>query len=146
MDGLSRDAIAGTTTVVSHLLSGALIGLGGAAGTLLRYGIGEAAKSRFPDAWFPLGTFAANALGSLALGFVFVFLSGREVFGVDARLVFGTGMMGGFTTYSTFNLETLKLIEGGATGRAAMYVLATVVTCLVFGAGGLALGRALSAS
>ncbi len=143
---MSRDPKPATTAFVSHLFTGALIGLGGAVGTLLRYGLGEAAKARFSDAWFPLGTFGANALGSLALGFVFVFLEGREVFGVDARLVFGTGMMGGFTTYSTFNLETLKLIESGAVARAVIYLVATVATCLIFGAVGLALGRAVSAS
>lgn len=119
-----------------------LVALAGAVGTALRYGAGLAlAHERLPD--FPWGTLFVNVVGSFLLGLVAESLAERRVLGADARLVIGTGMMGGFTTYSTFNLETLRLIERGDPGRAALYVGATLLLCLVAGAGGLALGRAL---
>ena len=122
-----------------------LIALGGALGTALRYGVGElAAAHAAEDGWFPWGTFAANALGSLLLGVVFVALDGKELLGVDARLVVGTGMMGGFTTYSTFNLEALRFFESGHVGRGAAYMGATVTVCLLGGLAGLALARRLT--
>lgn len=116
------------------------IALGGAVGTLMRYGLHRAAVAvGGPD--FPWGTFSANALGSLALGALFVLGEGRTLFGVDVRLVLGTGAMGGFTTYSTFNLETLRYAQAGQWGKVLLYVLTTVLVCLAAGAAGMALGR-----
>ncbi|MAQ19834.1 MAG: fluoride efflux transporter CrcB [Sandaracinus sp.] len=123
-----------------------LIALGGAAGTLLRYGLAVGTEKwvsgeRLP---FPVATFAANVLGSFLLGAILVWGEGRTIAGVDARLVLGTGAMGGFTTYSSFDIETLKLFEAGHTGRALLYVGATVLVCLLSGWAGLRLGRALT--
>jgi len=121
-----------------------LIALGGALGTSLRYGVGKLSAEQAAGAgWFPSGTFAVNLLGSLLLGLLFVLGEGRSLLGVDLRLVLGTGLMGGFTTYSSFNLETLRLLEAGQTGRALLYVAITLGSCLVGGALGLALGRQL---
>jgi len=92
---------------------------------------------------FPWGTFAANALGSLGLGLVFVLAEDRSWFGADLRLVLGTGVMGGFTTYSAFNLESIGLMQNEAWGRAALYMGGTVVVCLAAGALGLIIGRAI---
>ena len=82
-----------------------------------------------------------NVLGSLGLGLVFVLGEGRSLFGADVRLLLGTGVMGGFTTYSAFNLESLGLMQSGAYGRAALYMGGTVIVCLLAGALGLVLGR-----
>jgi len=120
------------------------IALFGGLGTALRYGVGLASVRLLGPA-FPFGTLAVNVLGSLALGVVAEGLAGVMVFGVEARLVLGVGLLGGFTTYSSFNLETLRLAEAGQLDRALLYGLATVVGCLLAGLAGLALGRALHA-
>jgi CrcB protein len=92
---------------------------------------------------FPWATFAANVLGSLGLGLIFVLAEDRSWFGADLRLFLGTGVMGGFTTYSAFNLESIGLMQNEAWGRAALYMGGTVVVCLVAGALGLIVGRAI---
>ena len=118
-----------------------LIGLGGALGSILRYGLTVATQGAFGLA-FPYGTLLVNFVGSLALGLLMEVAPGRELLGTQATLVLGTGLLGGFTTYSSFNLETLRLLEQGATGRAIGYLVATVGLCLIAGALGIALGRA----
>ncbi len=90
---------------------------------------------------FPWATFTANVLGSLGLGLAFVLAEDRSWFGTDLRLLLGTGVMGGFTTYSTFNLESLGLMQSGAWSRAALYMGGTVLVCLVAGALGVIVGR-----
>ena len=117
-----------------------LVPFGGAAGTALRYGLALLGQRLWGDAWFPGGTFAANVLGSFLLGVVFVWGEGRTIAAVDARLVLGTGVMGGFTTYSSFNLELIKLL-GESPLRASAYLLGTVATCLAAGLAGVALAR-----
>jgi CrcB protein len=92
---------------------------------------------------FPWATFTANALGSLGLGLVFVLAEDRSWFGADLRLLLGTGVMGGFTTYSAFNLESIGLMQNDAWGRAALYMGGTVVVCLVAGALGVIIGRVI---
>lgn len=122
----------------------ALIALGGAVGTAMRYGI-SVGVLRWLGPGFPFGTLLANVLGSFLLGVVMEVSGEREIAGVQAKLVIGTGVMGGFTTYSSFNLETLRLAEQGAWGRAGLYLGATVLVCLLAGLGGVALGRTLRA-
>lgn len=118
-----------------------LIGLGGAAGTLLRYGLSLLLADQTLATGWPLGTLAANVAGSLLLGVVMELAHGAELLGTDLRLVLGVGVMGGFTTYSSFNLETLRLAQEGHAWRAAAYVAATVVVCLLAGLAGLWLAR-----
>lgn len=117
-----------------------LIALGGALGTSLRYGISVAMLAWLGRA-FPYGTFAANILGSFLLGVVMESAGQREFAGVPWALILGTGVMGGFTTYSSFNLETIRLAEQGAYARAGIYVGATLVVCLLAGVGGIAIVR-----
>ncbi|HJL16670.1 MAG TPA: fluoride efflux transporter CrcB [Sandaracinaceae bacterium LLY-WYZ-13_1] len=119
-----------------------LIALGGAVGTSFRYGVGLG-MTHWLGRSFPFGTLAANVLGSFLLGVVMEAAGDREIAGVQAKLVLGTGVMGGFTTYSSFNLETIRLAEQGAWGRAGLYLGATVVVCVLAGVGGVALARSL---
>ena len=119
-----------------------LIALGGAFGTSLRYGIGVG-MTKWLGQGFPYGTLLANVLGSFLLGLVMESVGEREVIGVQWRLVLGTGVMGGFTTYSSFNLETIRLAEQGAWGRAGLYLGATLVVCVLAGLGGVALARSI---
>jgi len=92
---------------------------------------------------FPWTTFTANVLGSLGLGLVFVLAEDRAWFGTDLRLFLGTGIMGGFTTYSAFNLESIGLMQTGAWGRAALYMGGTFAVCLAAGMLGVMIGRAI---
>jgi len=119
-----------------------MIALGGAVGTLLRYAL-SVGMAKALGAHFPFGTLTANVVGSFLLALVASTLSGATIAGTDARLVLGVGVMGGFTTYSSFNLETLRMVEQGAHGRAALYLTLTLATCLLSGVGGLALARAI---
>ncbi len=121
-----------------------LVGLGGALGSMLRFFLARTLPAWAPTAGLPGATLAANVLGSFGLGVAFHWLDGRALFGHDARHLVGTGMMGGFTTYSTFNLETLRLVEAGEGARAALYMGITVATCAVAGLAGIALGRQIS--
>jgi fluoride exporter len=115
------------------------VALGGALGTVLRYAANVACAARFgPD--FPYATLAVNTIGSCALGFLSQVLANRVFAGVPLALVVGTGVLGGFTTYSSFNLETLRMLQQGQFGRAMFYASLTFVTCLVLGAIGLFAG------
>jgi len=119
------------------------VAIGGAAGSCLRYWVSLVLGPFAVGHPFPWATFTANALGSLGLGLVFVLAEDRSWFGADLRLLLGTGVMGGFTTYSAFNLESIGLMQSEAWGRAALYMGGTVLVCLVAGALGLIIGRAI---
>lgn len=119
------------------------VAIGGAAGSCLRFWLSLIFGPLALGQGFPWATLAANLLGSFGLGMVFVLGEGRSWFGADLRVLLGTGVMGGFTTYSAFNLESIGLMQSGAWGRAMLYVAATLVGCLAAGALGLVLGRAL---
>jgi fluoride exporter len=129
---LARRAVNGS---VLRLL---LVCTGGALGSGARYLVSTWA-ARVLGADFPRGTILVNATGSFVLAFLFA-LPG-ETLSVEARLFLGAGVMGGYTTYSSFNYETLALLERGAPALALANVLVTVVACLVAGLLGLAAGR-----
>jgi fluoride exporter len=120
-----------------HLL---WIALGGAVGTLARYLLGTAAL-RLLGTGFPFGTIAINAIGSFLLAIVAYLGLTRDVISPELRTILGTGLLGGFTTYSSFNQETLALFQRGSPVLAAANVLATVVLCLLAGGLGLVLAR-----
>ena len=107
---------------------------------MLRYALSVACGLWFGAA-FPFGTLAVNVIGSFALGLVAGAFSGASWLGTDLRLVLGVGLLGGFTTYSSFNLELLRMLEQGALGKAAGYLLGTWVGALGAGAIGLFAGR-----
>ena len=121
-------------------MSRLLIAAAGAIGTVLRYALSIACGQWF-GAVFPFGTLAVNVIGSFALGLVAGSFSGASWLGTDLRLVLGVGLLGGFTTYSSFNLELLRMIEQGALGKASGYLLGTWIGALVAGAIGLVAGR-----
>lgn len=110
-----------------------LVALGGALGSVLRF-LGVTALGA------PWGTAAVNVVGSFAMGALYVLLSTRTA----VSPFFLTGVLGGFTTFSAFSLDALKLWEGGEALQAGLYVAVSVILSLVAVAAGLALGRALA--
>jgi CrcB protein len=116
------------------------ISLGGAVGTAARYLLsGWLLRALGPA--FPYGTLAVNVIGSFLLGAIMHVGLNTTILSPGARLVLGTGVMGGFTTYSTFNYETLQYLQEGAWGLAGLNVSATLVICLMAGALGVVAAR-----
>lgn len=120
------------------------IGAGGALGSVARYLLASALQ-RLAPAGFALGTFAVNLLGSFAMGFVVALALARGRFDSDARVIVTAGLLGGFTTYSSFNQEALELLEARAFGLLALHVGATVAGCLAAGWLGTLAARRLAA-
>ena len=117
-----------------------LVALGGALGTLARWAVGRALP---PAAGWPLGTLAVNAVGALALGLLLEALARRGAETPRARalrLAAGTGVLGGFTTWSGLALEADRLAAGGDVLQAAGYLLGSVALGLLAASAGIALG------
>lgn len=113
-----------------------LVALGGALGSVARYGVGVAAARLFGLA-FPWGTFAVNIVGGLAMG-VLAARVGPE--NEPMRLLIGTGLLGGFTTFSAFSLETVRLMEHQP-GLAALYAAGSLAFSVGACWAGFSLGR-----
>jgi CrcB protein len=122
-----------------------LICLGGAVGTGARYLI-AIETPRLLGTSFPYATLIVNVAGSFLLGAVMHVGLTTALMTPTLRLVLATGVMGGFTTYSTFNYETIEYLREGALAMAALNVAATLVLCLVAGALGLTVARWLVGS
>lgn len=112
---MSRDDVSGA----------ALVGLGGAFGGAARYG--AALVMPFQPAGFPWATLAVNLLGCLLIGIVLVVLAERPGSASWAHPLLAVGLLGGFTTFSAFSLETLLIVDQSAFAMAGTYVVATVV-------------------
>lgn len=108
-----------------------LVGLGGALGSIARYGSGVLVGRIWPTT-FPLATMLVNITGSLVMGLFIGWLARTTpAWQADARLFVAVGILGGFTTLSSFSLDTVVLIERGEMGQAALYVGASVVISIV---------------
>ena len=118
------------------------IAVGGAVGSVLRFLMSNGVYGLLGRG-FPYGTLAVNVLGSLLMGFLYILLLERTVAGPELRGLLLVGLLGAFTTFSTFSLETLNLLEQAAYLRAAVNVAASVVACLAAAWLGLTLGRQL---
>lgn len=118
------------------------IGAGGAVGSVVRY-LFELGLARWAPGGIPAATLAVNTLGSFAIGLVCVLLEARGALDSTLRLALVTGLLGGFTTYSTFNHQTLELLRTRGWLAAGGNLIATLVCCLVAGVLGLGMGRGL---
>lgn len=117
--------------------------LGGGVGAALRHGVNLTA-ARLLGTHFPYGTLTVNVVGSLVMGLMAAWFAFEGSPSQHWRLFLTTGMLGGFTTFSTFSLDTALLYERGELGLAALYVVASVTAGLVGLFGGLALVRSLA--
>lgn len=115
-----------------------IVFLGGGLGAALRHGI-NLISARTLGTEFPYGTLIINVTGSLVMGLIAGYLASRGAASQHWRLFLMTGILGGYTTFSAFSLDAALLYERGATGLAAIYVLASVILSI----GGLFAGLAL---
>jgi CrcB protein len=118
------------------------IAAGGAAGSLLRFWMSSGVHA-LAGRQFPYGTLAVNVLGCLLMGILFVLLTERLNLGPVWRAGLLIGLLGGFTTFSAFSMETINLIEEGAPFKALLNVLLSVSTCLAATWLGVVAGRQL---
>lgn len=105
------------------------VGLGGFAGAVARYLLGGWVLYHTLSAKFPWSTFAVNILGCLAIGVLSGLAERLDWFTPSMRLLLLTGLLGGFTTFSAFGLETVHLLRRGELGIAVSYALASVLVC-----------------
>jgi CrcB protein len=117
-----------------------LIGLGGAVGSVLRYLLSGVVQGAVGDSGFPAGTLAVNLLGCLAIGLLAELAESRGALDADMRGLLIVGLIGGFTTFSTFANETLTATRENALLMAAGNILMSVV----FGLAAVWLGRLLA--
>jgi CrcB protein len=116
--------------------------MGGAVGAVLRF-LASTGVYRLLGKDFPYGTLAVNVLGSLLMGFFFIVMVERELVSAVWRSALLVGMLGAFTTFSTFSFETMALLEGGEWLKAGLNIFLSVVVCLLATWLGLSLGRQL---
>lgn len=119
-----------------------LIGLGGFAGAITRYLVDGAVADRTGGA-FPWGTLVINATGSFVLGLLFALTTDRAILPAEIRGPVLIGFIGAYTTFSTWMLESWRLVETGALAAAAANLLGSTVVGIVAVVAGLTLGRHL---
>lgn len=117
-----------------------LVCLAGAVGTGLRY-LTTLGAERFLGVSFPWGTLTVNVVGSFLIAFVATIAVMTSALSDTARVTIISGFLGGLTTYSSFNQDTLRFVQARAYGTAAIYLLATLLACFAAGALGLTFAR-----
>ena len=116
------------------------IAAGGAIGALMRFWVSTGVYNLLGRG-FPYGTLAVNVTGSLLMGFLYVVLLERMTTGPEIRAALMVGLLGAFTTFSTFSMETLNLIEQAEIFKAGLNILISVVACIGAAWLGLIVGR-----
>ena len=111
------------------------VALGGAIGSTLRYGIGQLTTNVLGTTPV-LATLTVNVSGSFLLGIFYTLCNERLVTSIELRVLIGVGLIGGYTTFSTFSFETIRLIESGESIKA----ITNILTNLLFGIGAAYLG------
>jgi|TARA_A200000159_G_scaffold98622_1_gene91372 CrcB protein len=108
------------------------IAAGGATGACLRYFVTTSVDSLFGK-HMPFGTLTVNVVGSFALALLYGFIERHDLSDSPYRALIGVGLLGAFTTFSTFSVETLTLLENGLWLKAAANVFLNVGACLIAG-------------
>lgn len=116
-----------------------LVATGGALGAMARYCVYNAGP--FPGQKSVFATFLINVAGSLLIGVMYVLVSERAYLAPEWRSFVSVGLLGAFTTYSTYSLDALQLLQQGAVGSALVYLFGTMLVCLVAAYAGVQLTR-----
>jgi fluoride exporter len=132
--------------IAAKLAAYGWVALGSALGGMSRYWLGGVIARGIGDD-FPYGTLLINVVGSFVIGFfgTLTLPDGPRPASLDARLFVMVGLCGGFTTFSSFSLQTFELLRSGEGIRAAIYVAASVLLCVAGAAIGHALASAIAA-
>jgi fluoride exporter len=132
--------------IAAKLAAYGWVALGSALGGMSRYWLGGVIARGIGDD-FPYGTLLINVVGSFVIGFfgTLTLPDGPRPASLDARLFVMVGLCGGFTTFSSFSLQTFELLRSGEGIRAAIYVVASVLLCVAGAAIGHALASAIAA-
>jgi len=117
-----------------------LVGIGGAFGSILRYSVSGLVQDLSKSIAFPYGTLVVNLIGCLTIGFLSQLAESRGYFTAETRALVFVGILGGFTTFSTFGNETMNLWREGESSFAAL----NIVAHLVLGLGAVWLGRGVA--
>jgi CrcB protein len=112
---------------MKHLI---MIAAGGASGALCRHWLVNLVNT-YGQGKFPLGTLSVNIIGSFVIGIMYVLIAERMVLHPDWRNVVIVGFLGAFTTFSSFSLEAITLLESGQLANAAVYVSSSVILCVL---------------
>ncbi len=126
----------------SDLLKYLMVGVGGCLGSILRFWLGSYIGNKMGTR-FPYGTFVINITGSFLIGLVFALLTVKTEWSPNWRYLIPIGFIGGYTTFSSFEFETLRTIQDGQIGLGLLYVAASVVVGFVAVWGGMIAGRAM---
>tara|TARA_B100000378_G_C17712255_1_gene295632 strand:+ start:57 stop:446 length:390 start_codon:yes stop_codon:yes gene_type:complete len=125
------------STILSHAL---IVAAGGALGSVGRYLVGVLAI-RLWGPQFPWGTFVVNVVGSLMIGLLVEAVARALNQSAEMRMFMVTGFLGGFTTFSSFSLDAMTMIERGDVLHAVAYIAASLLLALIAVFAGLAIGR-----
>ncbi|MGA9304998.1 MAG: fluoride efflux transporter CrcB [Candidatus Sulfotelmatobacter sp.] len=119
-----------------------LVGVGGGLGSILRFWLGAYIGSRMGTR-FPYATLVINITGSFLIGLVFALMTARTSWSPNWRYLIPIGFIGGYTTFSSFEYETLRTIQDGQIGLGFLYVAVSVIVGFVAVWGGVVTGRAI---
>ncbi len=108
-----------------------LVGLGGGLGSMARYGVARWMLITGAPPFFPWATFTVNVVGCLIIGLLAGMADRYHLFSDNVTLLLFTGLLGGFTTFSSFGLETILLLRRGEWGVASVYVIGSLLLGLL---------------
>lgn len=128
---------------MNHYLAFLMVGLGGGLGAMSRY-FTALMINRFWHQSFPLATFSINILGSFLIGILAAWLLPKMGNDTLLKYLLITGFCGGYTTFSTFSIENLQLLQEGKIFTLALYVSSSIILGITFALCGLFIGRAIS--